>query len=49
LVDGRDGLIPVIIGHAAKQSHQGHQPVRIDYEHPERLCGTFSTIPPTFR
>lgn len=35
-VDGRDGLIPVIIGHAAKQSYQNHQPVRIDYEHPEQ-------------
>lgn len=35
-VDGRDGLIAVIIGHAAKQSYQSHQPIRIDYEHPEQ-------------
>jgi len=35
-VDGRDGLIPVIIGHAAKQSFRSHQPIRIDYEHPEQ-------------
>lgn len=35
-VDGQDGLIPVIIGHAAKQSLKNHQPVRIDYEHPEQ-------------
>ena len=35
-VDGRDGLIAVIIGHAAKQSWQSHQPIRIDYEHPEQ-------------
>ena len=36
-VDGRDGLIAVIIGHAAKQSCHSHQPIRIDYEHPEQL------------
>lgn len=35
-VDGRDGLMPVIIGHAAKQSYLNHQPIRIDYEHPEK-------------
>ena len=48
-VDGRDGLISVIIGHAAKQSYQRHQPIRIDYEHPERLCDTPSVNLPTFR
>ncbi len=35
-VDGRDGLIAVIVGHAAKQSCQNHQPIRINYEHPEQ-------------
>lgn len=36
VVDGRDGLIPVIIGHAAKQSCKNNEPVRIDYDHPEQ-------------
>ena len=36
LVNGRDGLIPVIIGHAAKHSYQMHQPIPIDYEYLER-------------
>ena len=47
-VGGQDGLIPVIIGHAAKRSYQSHQPVRIDYEHPERLCDTPSANSSTF-
>jgi myo-inositol 2-dehydrogenase/D-chiro-inositol 1-dehydrogenase len=35
-VDGQDGLMAVIIGHAAKKSCQSHQPIQMDYEHPEQ-------------